>query len=105
MLQRYAVQKLHGDERFPILLTDVKDHANIGMIQRGGSLRFALKAAEGLCISSYFFRQEFESDKTVETNVLSLVDDTHPAAAEFLNDAVVRDGLADHGGTGLRVPC
>src|ERR1019366_3485084 len=56
----------------PILLTDVKDHANIGMIQRGGSLRFALKAAEGLCISSYFFRQEFESDKTVETSVLSL---------------------------------
>ena len=32
----------------------------------------------------------------MEGYVLSLVDDTHPAAAQLLNDAVVRDGLADH---------
>ena len=28
--------------------------------------------------------------------VLCLVDHTHPATAELLDDAVVRDGLADH---------
>ncbi|MGA8622830.1 MAG: hypothetical protein WB660_30440 [Candidatus Sulfotelmatobacter sp.] len=28
--------------------------------------------------------------------VLSLVDNTHPAAAQLLDDAVVRDGLPDH---------
>ena len=28
--------------------------------------------------------------------VLGLVDNTHAATAEFLNDAVVRNGLADH---------
>jgi len=28
--------------------------------------------------------------------VLGLVDDTHPPAAQLLDDAVVRDGLADH---------
>ena len=32
----------------------------------------------------------------MQPRVLGLVDDTHPATAEFLNDAVVRNGLADH---------
>jgi hypothetical protein len=27
---------------------------------------------------------------------LGLIDDTHPALAEFPDDAVMRDGLADH---------
>jgi hypothetical protein len=31
----------------------------------------------------------------VELRVFGLVDHTHPAAAKFLDDAVVRDGLAD----------
>jgi hypothetical protein len=31
----------------------------------------------------------------MEGYVLSLVDNTHPAAAQLLDDAVVRDGLVD----------
>jgi len=33
---------------------------------------------------------------TMQAGVLGLVHNPHSAAAEFLNDAVVRDGLADH---------
>src|SRR5277367_624587 len=33
----------------------------------------------------------------MKTGVLSLVNDAHTAAAELFDDAVVRDGLADHG--------
>ena len=33
----------------------------------------------------------------MQPGVLSLVDHAHPAATEFLDDAVMRDGLADHG--------
>ncbi len=65
MLQRHAVQKLHGDERFAVLFT--------------GNL----------------LRQELESDETMQPRVLSLIDNTHPTAAQFLDDAIVRDGLAD----------
>ena len=32
----------------------------------------------------------------MKARVLGLVHNTHPAAAELLDDAVVRDGLADH---------
>jgi hypothetical protein len=42
------------------------------------------------------FGQELECHKTTKLGVLGLVDHTHPTAAEFLDDAVVRDSLADH---------
>ena len=41
--------------------------------------------------------QEFQGDEAAKLCVLGFVDHTHAAAAEFLDDAVVRDGLADHG--------
>jgi len=33
VLQRLAVEKFHGDEGFAILLADVVDGANVGMVQ------------------------------------------------------------------------
>ena len=40
--------------------------------------------------------QEFQRDKAMKLHILGFVDNTHPPAAQFLDDAVVRDGLADH---------
>jgi hypothetical protein len=40
--------------------------------------------------------QKFQSDRPVQGQVLGLVDDTHAAATEFLDDVVVRNGLAYH---------
>ena len=48
MLQRHAIEKFHGDERLPVLLANVVNRADVGMIQRRCSLRFALKAGESL---------------------------------------------------------
>ena len=43
-----------------------------------------------------FVGQKLQGDEAVELDVLGLVDNPHPATAQLLNDAVVRDGLADH---------
>jgi alkylation response protein AidB-like acyl-CoA dehydrogenase len=43
-------------------------------------------------------RQKLQRHRAVKLRILGLVDDTHPAFAELLGDAVVRDGLADHVG-------
>jgi hypothetical protein len=43
MLQGRAVQKLHGDERFAVLIVNFVNRANVGMVQGGGGLRFALE--------------------------------------------------------------
>ena len=67
------------------------------MVQGRGGLRFALEAGQCLGVSGDFIGQELQCDKTMQPGVLGLVDHTHAAAAELLDDAVVRDGLADHG--------
>ncbi len=79
-----------------MLIIDFIDRADVGMIQRGCGFGFALKAAEGLGIFRYLLGQEFEGHKSPELNILGPVNHTHPPAAELLNDAVMRDGLADH---------
>ena len=40
--------------------------------------------------------KKFQGDKASEFGVFSFVDHTHPAAAQLIEDAVVRNGLADH---------
>jgi hypothetical protein len=40
--------------------------------------------------------QELQGDKTVQAGVFGLVDDSHAAPADFLDDAIVRNGLANH---------
>ena len=62
---------------------------------RGGSC-LSPKALERLRVSGYIFREKLESDKATEFDVFGLVDDSHTAAAQLLDDAIVRDGLADH---------
>ncbi|MGC1087024.1 MAG: hypothetical protein WA894_01195, partial [Candidatus Acidiferrum sp.] len=72
--------------------------ADIGMVQRGGGLRFTLETRKRLTILSYFTRQEFHGDESVESEVFGFVDHTHAAVAKLLDDTVMRDGLADHSG-------
>ena len=44
----------------------------------------------------YLVQQKLQGDEAVQLYILGLVDHTHPAATELLDEAVVRDGLADH---------
>src|ERR1700687_3794556 len=97
VLQSRPVQELHGDECLTILFADVMNGANIGVIQRGCGLGFTWKAGESLCISVNILRQKLESDHTMETGVLGPVHHTHPTSTELFKDAVMRNGLADHG--------
>jgi hypothetical protein len=53
-------------------------------------------AVLGLLVFGHVIGQELEGNKTPELHILGLVDHPHPAAAQLLDDAVVRDVLADH---------
>ena len=66
------------------------------MIQRGGGTGFPPEAIQGLRILRNVVRKEFQSDEAPEVDVLGFVNNTHPAAAQLLDDVVVRDGLANH---------
>ena len=97
MLQRQSIQKLHGDERRAVLVVNFVNCADIRMIQCRGGLGFTLEAAKRLQVFGYVIGKELESDKATELYILSFVDNTHASAAQLLDDAVMRDGLADQG--------
>jgi hypothetical protein len=94
VLERFAFEALHGDEGFAVFLADVVDGANIGVIEGGGGLGFALEPGEGLGIFGDGVWEEFQSDEAAQARVFAFVDDAHSAAAEFLEDAVMGDCLA-----------
>ena len=56
------------------------------------------KRALALRIGDPVRRQDLEGDEAVQMGVAGLVDDTHPALAELLEDTVVRDRLPDQQG-------
>jgi hypothetical protein len=94
--QCHAVQKLHGDERTTIMLADLVDCADIRMVQGRSCTGFAAETLQCLRILRHIFGEKLQRDEAPKLGVLSLVDHAHAAAAEFLDNAVVRDGLADH---------
>ena len=59
MLQRYAVQELHRDERLVFVFADLVNCANVWVIQGGGGTRFPPKAFERLRVSGHILRQKF----------------------------------------------
>jgi hypothetical protein len=96
MLQRQAVEELHDNKGMLFGLPDLVDGADIGMIQCRGGSRLPPKPLQSLVISRNFLGQKLQSDKPPKLGIFGLIDHTHPAAAELLNDPVVRDGLPDH---------
>jgi hypothetical protein len=48
-------------------------------------------------IPCHIFREEFKGYEAIKAGVLGLVHHAHPAPAEFLEDALEGDGLADEG--------
>ncbi len=95
MLERLAIQKLHGDEVLPLVLINLINRADVGMIERGGGSGLALEALERLRVFSQLFRQELEGNGPAEFQILGLVDDAHAPAPELFQNPEVRNGLAD----------
>ncbi len=95
-LQRRPVEQLHDQERQVAVMADVVERADVRMVERRGGARLALEALERRGILRELGREELDGDLAAETRVLGAVDDTHPAFADLVEDAVVGDGLADH---------
>ena len=78
------------------MLANLVDRANVGMIQRRRGARLAQEPLVGLLILGHPVGQELKRHEAAQRGILGLVDDTHAPAAELLQDAVVRYGLAHH---------
>jgi hypothetical protein len=97
VLEGGAVEELHGQKGSAVLFSDVVDGADIRMIERRCCLRFALKACQGLGVGGQIIGQELQRHKTMQPHIFSFVNHSHSPSAELLDDAVMRNGLANHG--------
>src|SRR5579883_2903075 len=95
--QSAAVQELHREEGTPLIVANVIDSANGRMIQKGSGTCFTSEALQSNRVLCEVFGKELQGDAAAKAHVLGLIDDTHPTAAQLLENTIVRNGLADHG--------
>ena len=67
------------------------------MVQSRSRTRFAAETFQCLLILRHIFGEKLQRKEAPKLGVLGLVHNPHAAAAEFLDNAVVRDDLVDHG--------
>ena len=96
MLQRLPFQKFHDDEGLAFVFADVVDRADVGVVEGRSGARLALEPLQGLMILCQFLGQELERHEAAELGVLGLVDHAHAPATQLLQNAIVRNGLANH---------
>ena len=94
--KRFAIDEFHGDEWPVILLANVIDSADTGMIECRSGMGLAAKTFQRLRVLHHVVGKKFQGDRAFKTRVLCFVDHTHSASTEFFYDAEVRDGLVNH---------
>ena len=97
MLQGLAIEEFHHDVGLTVFLADFVNRTDVRMIQRRGGTGFASQTFECLRVFGQFLRKKLQCDMSAQIRILGFVNDTHPTPTEFREDAVVRDGLANHG--------
>ena len=97
LLQALALQLFHDDEGMAVMVFDFVDGADGGMVQQGRGARLALEALHGLAVAGEIVGKKLDGDMAAQAGVFRLVDHAHPAAAQFAQNAVMGDRLADQG--------
>ncbi len=96
VLERFALDEGHRDERLAACVIDLMDWADAGVVQSGGGLGFTQKALLRLLVIQQMSGKKLEGDGAFKFGVLGLVNHAHAALAEFVEDLVVADALANH---------
>jgi hypothetical protein len=95
VLKSHAIQVLHRDKLLTLVVRDLVCGADWDGSKRKRP-RLATEPFEDLRVFGDFIRQKFQRHKAAERGVLGLVDHAHPAPAQLLDNAVMRDGLPNH---------
>jgi hypothetical protein len=88
--QRLPLQQLHHDEMPQFVPLNSVNGADIGVIQRRGRTRLALKALQQLAVPGHLRREELEGHVPVQLRILGFVHYAHSAGAQFAKNGVVQ---------------
>ena len=96
LLQGLPLQKLHDDKGLAFMIPDVVNDTDMGMVEGRSRPGLSLKPFQGLPVLGELLGQKLQGHVAAEAGVLGLVDHTHAPAAQFLDDFVVGNSLANH---------
>src|ERR1051326_1324831 len=94
VLESLAFQQFHDNERPVLLLADVENRADPGVVERRCGACFPAEALQHGAVACKGLRQEFECDGSPQANVLGSVYDPHAAAPKPLEHAIMRKSMA-----------
>jgi hypothetical protein len=87
-----ALDKLQGEEGQAVVLANLVDLHDVGVLQAGDRLGLGLEAAQLLAAGVAAAQDHLEGDEALELQVPGLVYDSHAAAAQHPQDLVPGDG-------------
>ena len=86
--ERLAVEILHDEELEAVLLADVVERADVGMVQPRDGSGLALEALSSLGLFGGFRRQDLDGHDASDACVVRTIDLAHPSTAEEGDDLV-----------------
>ncbi len=90
------LENFHDDEVLAFVLVHVVDGADVRMVEGRGGAGFALEALGCQAILGKLFGEELEGDEAAKSNVFRFIHHSHAAATQLFDNAVMRDGSANH---------
>jgi len=95
----FASDQLHDDVVGAIVLDDVVDGSDVGMIKAGEHAGFAAEAVSRIFVGEDAGREHLDGDVTLEFFVARAIDDTHAACSKLAEDAIAIEEAGFGGGT------
>jgi hypothetical protein len=81
------------------MILDFVNGADGRVIEQRRRASLALEALHGLAVAGEVVGKKLDGNVAAEAGVFRFVDNAHSAAAQFTENAVMGDRLADHGRT------
>jgi hypothetical protein len=88
IVESLAFDVLHHEEASTVFVADVVQGADVRMVQTGNGLCFTMEARQPIRIVGEMFGKDFDSDRSSEASVGSLVDLAHSARTDLADDLI-----------------
>ena len=93
LMQAAARDVLHDEEVATFILAHRVDLDDVGVVEASGALRLAQESLDIVGVLFQVLTEDLDGDESVEGLLVSPVNDSHAAAAELGDDAVVADTI------------
>src|ERR1700721_1134652 len=95
LLQALAFELFHDDEGVSAVVVNFVDDADIWMVELRGRTRFASKSIERPLIFQQMIGNKFKGNMAAKAEVLRFINNSHSAASELRQHAVMGNRLTD----------